>query len=117
MFTPSPAAVTKDQKRLEFDFVSVRVKNPSHQIIPIIPEGMSIPAPTDMDYIQGYLSYLMTGAKTDTEDYTYGERLVEPKTRLKRNKLTAKKWSRRYLLRVNQIEEVIKMYKEKGHRD
>jgi len=44
------------QKRLEFDFVTVRVKKPAHQIIPIIPEGMGIPAPTDMDYIQGYLS-------------------------------------------------------------
>ena len=41
------------QKRLEFDFAAIRVKKPSHQIIPIIPEGMSIPAPTDMDYIQG----------------------------------------------------------------
>ncbi len=38
----------KGQKRLEFDFVTVRVKKPGHQIIPIIPEGMSIPAPTDM---------------------------------------------------------------------
>jgi thymidylate synthase len=83
------------QKRLEFDFVSIRVRKPGHQIIPIIPEGMSIPAPTDMDYIQGYLSYLLTGAKTETEDYTYGERSEMP-------------------LQVNQIEEVIKMYKEKG---
>ena len=58
------------QKRLEFDFVCVRVKRPAHQIIPIIPEGMSIPAPTDMDYIQGYLSYLLTGTKTKSEDYT-----------------------------------------------
>ena len=58
------------QRRLEFDFVTVRVRKPSHQIIPIIPEGMSIPAPTDMEYIQNYLSYLMTGAKTQTEDYT-----------------------------------------------
>src|SRR4030042_2838869 len=70
------------QKRLEFDFVAVKVKNPAHQIIPIIPEGMSIPAPTDMDYIQGYLGYLLTGAKTETEDYTYGERLVDPKIKV-----------------------------------
>jgi len=91
------------QKRLEFDFVTVRVRKPSHQIIPIIPEGMSIPAPTDMDYIQGYLSYLMTGTKTETEDYTYGERLV------------GREMSKDLALNVNQIEEVIKMYKEKGH--
>jgi thymidylate synthase len=90
------------QRRLEFDFVAVKVKKPSHQIIPIIPEGMSIPAPTDMDYIQGYLSYLMTGTKTETEDYTYGERLV------------GREMAKDIPLNVNQIEEVIKMYKTKG---
>jgi thymidylate synthase len=82
------------QKRLEFDFVTIRVKNPGHQIISNIPEGMGIPAPTDMDYIQGYLSYLRTGQKTKTEDYTYGERLVG--------------------LERNQIEDVIEMYKTQG---
>ena len=46
------------QKRLEFDFVTVRVRKPAHQIIPIIPEGMSIPAPTDMEYILHALDYL-----------------------------------------------------------
>ncbi len=102
------------QKRLEFDFVTIRVKKPSHQIIPIIPEGMSIPAPTDMDYIQGYLSYLLTGAKTETEDYTYGERLVDPKVRL-REKVDGKEMAREIPLQVNQIEEVIRMYKDKGH--
>ncbi|MBU1124608.1 MAG: thymidylate synthase [Candidatus Omnitrophica bacterium] len=101
------------QKRLEFDFVTVRVRKPRHQIIPIIPEGMSIPAPTDMDYIQGYLSYLLTGAKTDTEDYTYGERLVDPKVRVK-EKIHGQEMSKEISLQVNQVEEVIKIYKEKG---
>ncbi|MDD5156041.1 MAG: thymidylate synthase [Candidatus Omnitrophica bacterium] len=102
------------QKRLEFDFVTVRVRKPSHQIIPIIPEGMSIPAPTDMDYIQGYLSYLMTGSKTETEDYTYGERLVDPKVKIKQN-VEGKEMFKDIPLNVNQIEEVIRMYKEKGY--
>jgi thymidylate synthase len=101
------------QKRLEFDFAVVRVKKPFHQIIPIIPEGMSIPAPTDMDYIQGYLSYLLTGAKTETEDYTYGERLVDPKVKIKYN-AQGKEMVKEMPLEVNQIEEVIKIYKEKG---
>jgi len=101
------------QKRLEFDFVAIRVKKPSHQIIPIIPEGMSIPSPTDMEYIQGYLSYLLTGTKTDTEDYTYGERLVDAKVRLKTN-VDGKDLVKEMPLGVNQIEEVIKLYKEKG---
>jgi len=101
------------QKRLEFDFAVVRVKKPAHQIIPIIPEGMSIPAPTDMDYIQRYLSYLLTGAKTETEDYTYGERLVDPKVKL-RHSVEGKDLVKEMPLEVNQIEEVIKIYKEKG---
>ncbi|NQT75454.1 MAG: thymidylate synthase [Candidatus Omnitrophica bacterium] len=102
------------QKRLEFDFVTIRIKNPSHQIIPILPEGSSIPAPTSMEYIHGYLSYLLTGQKTETEDYTYGERLVDAKVRIKET-LGGKEMTREMPLEVNQVEEVIKMYKNKGH--
>ncbi|MEW6008383.1 MAG: thymidylate synthase [Candidatus Omnitrophota bacterium] len=101
------------QRRLEFDFCVVRVRNPSHQIIPIIPEGMNIPAPTDMDYVQGYLSYLLTGTKTETEDYTYGERLVDPRIKVKIETDTAK--YKELPLNVNQVEEVIKIYKTQGH--
>ena len=93
----------KGQKRLEFDFVTVRVKKPAHQIIPIMPEGLNIPAPTDMDYVNGYLQYLLTGTKTDTEDYTYGERLVDPKVPFSDMPLN-----------VNQVEEVIRIYKKEG---
>ena len=101
------------QRRLEFDFAMVRVKNPAHQIIPLIPEGMNIPAPTDMEYIQGYLSYLLTGTKTETEDYTYGERLVDPK--IKVGSKEAGLLYKEIPLQVNQVEEVIKMYKTQGH--
>ncbi|MFA5090401.1 MAG: thymidylate synthase [Candidatus Omnitrophota bacterium] len=102
------------QKRLEFDFVAVRIKKPGHQIIPIIPEGMSIPAPTDMAYIQGYLAYLLSGVKTETEDYTYGERLVEPKVKIKQN-IGGKEMVKEMPLEVNQVEEVIRIYKEQGY--
>ena len=105
----------KDQKRLEFDFVSIRVKKPSHQIIPIIPEGMSIPPPTDMDYINSYLSYLLTGQKTKTEDYTYGERLVDPKVRIEEKTDGENNLIREIPLNCNQIEEVINIYKTHGH--
>ena len=94
------------QKRLEFDFVTVRVKNPAHQIIPIMPEGSSIPAPTDMDYIKQYLSYLLTSSKTETEDYTYGERLVDPKAKIE-TEVDGKKMVKNMPLECNQIEEVI----------
>ncbi|MFC1593758.1 thymidylate synthase [Candidatus Omnitrophota bacterium] len=101
------------QQRLEFDFVTIRVKKPSHQIIPIIPEGMSIPPPTDMEYVNNYLSYLLTGCKTDTEDYTYGERLVEPKVRVKEQH-DGKELIHEIPLQCNQVEEVIKLYKTRG---
>jgi len=104
----------KGQRRLEFDFLTLRVKKPSHQIIPVIPEGMSIPAPTDMDYVQGYLSYLLTGTKTETEDYTYGERLVDPKVKIKQGS-DVNEMFKEMPLGVNQIEEVINMYKREGY--
>ncbi len=102
------------QKRLEFDFVTIRIKNPNHQIIPIMPEGSNIPAPTSLEYINGYLSYLLTGQKTDTEDYTYGERMVDAKVRLKQT-VEGKEMVKEMPLEVNQVEEVIKMYKTQGH--
>jgi thymidylate synthase len=104
----------KGQRRLEFDLAVIRSKKPAHQIIPLIPEGMNIPAPTDMDYINGYLSYLLTGQKTETEDYTYGERLVDPKVKIKEER-NGQEMVREIPLNVNQVEEVIKMYKTEGH--
>jgi len=101
------------QRRLEFDFVTVRVKNPAHQIIPIMPEGLGIPAPTSLDYIKQYLSYLLTGQKTATEDYTYGERLVDPKAKIEET-VDGKALIREMPLNCNQIEEVIKIYKTQG---
>lgn len=102
------------QKRLEFDFVTIKVKNPAHQIIPIMPEGSSIPAPTSMDYINNYLPYLLTGQKTETEDYTYGERLVDAKVRIKEVR-EGKEMVTEMPLGVNQVEEVIKIYKTQGY--
>jgi thymidylate synthase len=101
------------QRRLEFDFVSVHVTNPAHQIIPIMPEGSSIPAPTSMSYIQQYLSYLLTSCKTKTEDYTYGERLVDPKVNIE-TESNGEKMIKEIPLQCNQIEEVIKVYKAYG---
>ena len=101
------------QRRLEFDFVTIHVKNPAHQIIPIMPEGSSIPAPTTMDYIKQYLQYLLTSCKTETEDYTYGERLVDPKVKVQ-TQSDDQKMVREMPLECNQIEEVIKIYKTQG---
>jgi len=80
------------QERLEFDYVTVHIKNPGvRPLTPDIPPALGIPNPVADGYIEGYLPYLMTSEKQPNEDYTYGEYL-EP-----------------------QIAEVIKMYREDGH--
>jgi thymidylate synthase len=105
------------QKRLEFDYVTVHIKHPGvRPLIPDIPRELGIPNPVADGYVEEYLPYLMTPKKQPNEDYTYGERLAG--------------WS--YLAMVdgqddndtgivkaenrvvNQIEEVIDMYKTKG---
>lgn len=81
------------QKRLEFDFVTVHIKYPGvRPLLPDIPPFLGIPNPVDEGYLEEYLPYLMTSAKQPGEDYTYGQYLE------------------------NQIAEVIRMYKEDGHR-
>jgi len=80
------------QFRLEFDYVTVHIKYPGQRpLLPDIPPQLGIPNPVANDYLEQYLPYLMTSAKSSTEDYTYGQYLEA------------------------QIAEVIKMYKENGH--
>jgi len=75
--------------RKELDFVIIHIKNPGTKpIIPDVPLG--VPPPTSMEYVEGYLPYLMTAHKKEGEQYTYGQYLEK------------------------QIDEVIKMYKEDG---
>lgn len=100
----------KGQRRLEFDYVVIRVRKPENQIIPIIPEGCGIPPPTSMEYVQQYLNYLLTDYKTETEDYTYGERLVNPKIKI----VDEDGKEREIVCRINPIQEVIKIYKTEG---
>lgn len=105
------------QKRLEFDYITVHIRYPGvRPLIPDIPASLGIPNPVADGYVEEYLPYLMTPKKEPNEDYTYGERLAG--------------WS--YLAVadgqglegdppqverrvVNQIEEIINMYKTKGH--
>ncbi len=78
------------QKRKEFDLVVVKVQYPSSRpLIPDTPPG--IPSPTTMEYVEGYLPYLMVDRKGEKEDYTYGVDLEK------------------------QIPEVIRIYKEDGY--
>lgn len=94
------------QQRLEFDYVTVRIKFPGvRPLIPDIPSSLGIPNPVEEGYIEEYLPYLMTNMKQPNEEYTYGERLA------------GWKYYTDELMdstMVDQIGEVIKMYKTKG---
>lgn len=78
------------QRRRELDLVTIKVEYPgSRPLVPDTPQG--VPPPTSMEYIEGYLPYLMTGVKQEDELYTYGED-IDP-----------------------QLPEIIRMYKEDGY--
>ncbi len=95
------------QQRLEFDYITVHIKYPGvRPLIPDIPAHLGIPNPVADGYIEEYLPYLMTNMKQPNEDYTYGERLAGWEYYTK--ELMSHKM-------VNQIDEVIRMYKECGY--
>jgi thymidylate synthase len=80
------------QKRLEYDLMVLKIQFPeTRPLIPDIPPGIGLPAPTDMDYVHEYLDKLCSKAsKAEDEDYTYGMYLED------------------------QIAEVIRIYREEG---
>lgn len=95
------------QQRLEFDYITIHIKHPDvRPLIPDIPAALGIPNPVADGYIEEYLPYLMTNMKQPNEDYTYGERLAGWEYYTKELMLPNT---------VNQIDEVIKMYKDKGY--
>jgi len=102
----------KGQKRYEFDSVEVHIKDPGNgPLVPTMPEGSGLTPPTSREYVENYFAtYLMSAEKTEHEDYTYGERLVNPRLRfVERPKREDKaKVTDGPLMRVNQIEEIIK---------
>ena len=77
------------QYRKELDLAVVQIRNPATRpLVPSVPPG--VPAPSNMNYVEGYLPYLMTAQRAKEEQYTYGQYLEK------------------------QIAEVIRMYKENG---
>ncbi len=105
------------QFRLEFDFIVIHILFPgARPLVPDIPLGLSIPPPTDADYVDGYFGrYLMTDVKAGHEQYTYGERLVKAQTsvisHIEKEQTFLGADSREF---VDQIEEVIERYKKYG---
>jgi len=124
------------QKRLEFDWITIRIKDPGHHpLLPQIEEHFSIPNPVEDDYLDEYLPYLMTGEVSRGESYTYGQRM----TKVKIDPV----WKKQYMLKeyediliqeseawkdsvhneswnnylFNQIDLLIWTYKNKGFRN
>jgi thymidylate synthase len=65
------------QQRLEFDWVEIHIKRPGDRpLLPQIESYHNIPNPVEDDYLDNYISYLMTGELKPGESYTYGQRLV-----------------------------------------
>jgi len=64
------------QKRLEYDWYTVRIKHPGiHPLLPQIEPHFGIPNPVEDSYLDDYLPYLMTPALKPGESYTYGQRI------------------------------------------
>jgi thymidylate synthase len=93
-----------NQQRLEFDYITIHIKHPHvRPLLPEIPAALGIPNPVEEGYLEEYLPYLMTPVKNPNEKYTYGQRL------------SGWCYDYEYASIVNQIEEVINMYKKDGY--
>lgn len=67
------------ETRLEFDYAVLEIAKPYAEpydlMLPQIPAHLNIPNPVTEGYVEQYMPYLMTGAKQEGEDYTYGQRI------------------------------------------
>jgi len=103
------------QKRLEFDYITIRIKEPqAYPLLPTMPPSSGIPDPVDEAYLAQYADYIMSAYKAPSEDYTYGERLCavhsfEPYDGLKNNYYKKN--------HGNQIDTIMSRYRTSGHRN
>jgi thymidylate synthase len=124
------------QKRLEFDYITVHIKNPGVKpLLPQIPGQYGLPNPVADDYLTDYMPYLMTGELKPGESYTYGQRickypvpsgyqaysnqenkdiLIQDREVWDNSSIITQKDGQSYL---NQIELLIWTYKNKGFRN
>lgn len=71
------------QTRLELDSTQVYIKKAYNintdgsydAMLPVMPEGSTIPAPVESGYVEKYMPYIMTGEIAENESYTYGSRI------------------------------------------
>lgn len=65
-----------EQYRLQYPGIAVFIEHPYADMVPTIPPGIGIPAPTTMEYIEDYFAnYLMNPELGENETYTYASRI------------------------------------------
>ncbi len=68
-----------EQYRLQYPGIAVFIEHPAEDMIPVIPPGLSIPAPTTMEYVEDYFAnYLMNPELSENETYKYASRIHHP---------------------------------------
>jgi len=121
------------QTRLELDWVDVHITKPYLRdvdglpLIPEMPESSPMPAPVTKDYVRNYAKYIMTPDKEPGEQYTYGERLAgylflataQPQIIFFKVQIDTGERVQppTEFAQLNQIERIIKTYKEYGPRN
>ena len=65
-----------EQYRLQYAGIAVYIEHPYYDMVPTIPPGLGIPAPTTMEYMEDYFAnYLMNPELGENETYTYASRI------------------------------------------
>lgn len=68
-----------EQYRLQYPGIAVYIEYPGEDMIPVMPPGSGIPAPTSMEYVEDYfVSYLMNPELSENETYKYASRIHKP---------------------------------------
>ena len=69
----------KEQYRLQYSGIAVFIEHPAEDIVPVMPPGSTIPAPTTKEYIEDYFAnYLMDPQLAENETYKYASRIHYP---------------------------------------
>jgi thymidylate synthase len=62
--------------RLQYSGIAVYIEHPYYDMVPTIPPGLGIPAPTTKEYIEDYfVNYLMNPELSENETYRYSSRI------------------------------------------
>jgi len=102
--------------RLEFDFVSGTITNPTERpLAPMVPEGVPRPT-TDQDIENYFVNYIMNSNLEENEHYRYATWIVGgaykiPKFRLANDESEG---TGEWVIVPNQLDWVINHYKKKG---